>query len=531
MRPRSHRIWLAIVGLATASVVLPAIASSVEATPGISAYNEPGIYGFHSWMPATATVNPDGVVRFSNPYSGTYHGLKFTGGSAGATPSCTGIPQAATEPIGAIHWEGECTFSKPGTYTFICTVHPIEMKGTITVTNGEPTVTTEAATSVTEHEATLKGTVNPEGKATKYFFKWGATPSYGQETSVQPAGEGTADVPVSVELSGLVPGTPYHDRLVAENEKGAAEGADQTFTTVTPPSAPTATTGEGFGTSETEATLKGTVDPNGRPTTYFFKYGTTLGYGSATSAVSAGEGRTAQAVSAKLTELTPGATYHFQLVAENTLGTTSGVDRTFMIASPLPLAEEPPSSPPTTTPTTTSPPPTTLVMLPPPKVEEEVLSPLVAGSLKLTAPRHGSSAVRGSFTVAQSGAGGRLEVDLLAKNASLAKAWALRLAIYAGGAPHAWVCARRQGVVLGGPDRAWQVRAAPSQAPGADRADRAHACLRRRGDRDEERRAARLSRRGRARSRSYTRPPWPLPRAPSPYTCSATSPPACRRSR
>jgi hypothetical protein len=44
---------------------------------------------------------------------------------------------------------------------------------------------------------------------------------------------------------------------------------------------------------------------------------------------------------------------------------------------------------------------------------------LVAGSVKLTAPRHGSS-VRGSLDVSQAGAGGRLEVDLLAKSASLA---------------------------------------------------------------------------------------------------------------
>ena len=47
-------------------------------------------------------------------------------------------------------------------------------------------------------------------------------------------------------------------------------------------------------------------------------------------------------------------------------------------------------------------------------------SPLVAGSLKLTAPGHGSS-VRGSLDVSIAGAGGRLEVDLLAKTASLAR--------------------------------------------------------------------------------------------------------------
>lgn len=134
MRLRSRLLFPAAALLGAAVVVLPAIASS-ETSPSISAHNEPGAYGYatHSWMPATVTIG-GGVVKFSNPYSETRHGLKFTGGTAGATPSCTGIPVAASEETGATSWQGECTFSTPGTYTFICTVHPSEMKGTITVT-------------------------------------------------------------------------------------------------------------------------------------------------------------------------------------------------------------------------------------------------------------------------------------------------------------------------------------------------------------------------------------------------------------
>jgi plastocyanin len=142
---RRRLLFLVAALLGGAVVVLPAIASSEP--PSISAYNEPGVYGLHSWMPSTATVNPGGAVKFSNPYGETYHGLKFTGGSAGATPSCTGIPAAAGEPSGAIDWHGECTFSTPGTYTFICTVHA-EMRGTITVNpNGTTTTTTTTPTT------------------------------------------------------------------------------------------------------------------------------------------------------------------------------------------------------------------------------------------------------------------------------------------------------------------------------------------------------------------------------------------------
>jgi plastocyanin len=144
----SRRLAVILSTLVAALVVLPAVAGS-ETTPSISAYNEPGGYGYHSWMPATATVGSGGVVKFSNPYSTTYHGLKFTGGSAGATPSCTGIPAAASEETGAIDWHGECTFSAPGTYTFICTVHPTEMKGTITVNPNGTTTTTTTTTPTT----------------------------------------------------------------------------------------------------------------------------------------------------------------------------------------------------------------------------------------------------------------------------------------------------------------------------------------------------------------------------------------------
>lgn len=128
--------------------MLPAIASS-ETSPGISAHDEPGPFGYgvHSWAPPTATVGAGGTVSFANPYSEVPHGLKFTGGPA--TPSCAGIPAAASTETGAANWHGECAFSTPGTYTFICTVHPGEMKGTITVNSDGTTTTTTTPTTPT----------------------------------------------------------------------------------------------------------------------------------------------------------------------------------------------------------------------------------------------------------------------------------------------------------------------------------------------------------------------------------------------
>ena len=157
MPMRRQLLGLLAALLGAAVVVLPAAAGS-ETTPSVQAVNS-GIY-YHYWSPALLTVRTGGVVTFSNPYTETAHGLKFTG----ATPSCTGIPPAAGQATGATNWHGECTFSTPGTYSFICTVHPEEMKGTVTVTaNGTTTTTITPSPTPGGIPTTTSPTTNESG--------------------------------------------------------------------------------------------------------------------------------------------------------------------------------------------------------------------------------------------------------------------------------------------------------------------------------------------------------------------------------
>ncbi len=96
-----------------------------------------------------------------------------------------------------------------------------------------PAVATGAATEVGSDEATVEGTVNPEGSSTSYHFEYGATTSYGskQPAAAKEIGYGASSVSVSEALSGLEPGTTYHYRLVAESPEGTTEGEDETFET------------------------------------------------------------------------------------------------------------------------------------------------------------------------------------------------------------------------------------------------------------------------------------------------------------
>lgn len=103
-------------------------------------------------------------------------------------------------------------------------------------TLGPPSATTGPATGVGAAEATLTGSVSPHGLQTSFFFAYGTTTAYGQETPKASAGGGAGAASVSASLTGLSPATTYHFKLVAENESGTVPGADETFTTAPIPS-------------------------------------------------------------------------------------------------------------------------------------------------------------------------------------------------------------------------------------------------------------------------------------------------------
>jgi len=118
--------------------------------------------------------------------------------------------------------------------------------------------------------------------------------------------------------------------------------------------APVAATGTAGAVTGQSATLTGSVNANGAPTTYQFQYGPTSAHGSTTPATAAGSGTGAVATGATLGGLSPATTYHYRIVATNAGGVTHGADRIFTTAaSPSPddpTAEDQTSTPPTPTP-------------------------------------------------------------------------------------------------------------------------------------------------------------------------------------
>jgi hypothetical protein len=88
--------------------------------------------------------------------------------------------------------------------------------------------------------------------------------------------------------------------------------------------------------------LEGLVNPAGLPTSYYFQYGPTIAYGTATPMASLAAGTTGVRVGQTAIGLLPG--YHYRLIATNAAGTALGADRIFTpkaVANKVELPKEP----------------------------------------------------------------------------------------------------------------------------------------------------------------------------------------------
>jgi len=105
------------------------------------------------------------------------------------------------------------------------------------------------------------------------------------------------------------------------------------------PSAPAAATGEATAIGAAAATLNATVNDNGAVAAVAFELGATASYGTPVAATPASLGPAAGliAVTARVTGLACGTTYHYRVSAQNSVGGATGADSAFT-TSPCPAA-------------------------------------------------------------------------------------------------------------------------------------------------------------------------------------------------
>jgi len=197
-------------------------------------------------------------------------------------------------------------------------------------TTSAPSVTTDAASSITSSGATLNGTVNANNASTTVTFEYGLTTSYGSSvTADQSPVTGSSNTSVSKSITGLSPNTTYHFRVVGSNSEGTSNGADQSFTT--DPTAPTVTTQAVSDITVTAATGNGNITDLGapNPSAYGVCWNNT-GTPTTSDHITDEGGATATgAFTSSMTGLSSNSTYYVRAYATNSAGTSYGEQVSF----------------------------------------------------------------------------------------------------------------------------------------------------------------------------------------------------------
>lgn len=222
-----------------------------------------------------------------------------------------------------------------------------------------PQVVTGETTNSHLGAVTLNGTVNDEGlRLTECYFEYVTEKAF-QETRWSnlgsggsvPCEPGAGQIPtdsmnhsVSAKVTALTPGTIYRYRLVAatnsvEPERGGTEeGESASFAAADAPSVAEVSARD---ISSSYADLDAEVNPLGSDTAYHFEYVEAANYDPSApnpysegavapvSPADIGAGDRNVSIDERVGGLLPNTTYHFRVVATNTIGVTLSPDGTF----------------------------------------------------------------------------------------------------------------------------------------------------------------------------------------------------------
>lgn len=208
----------------------------------------------------------------------------------------------------------------------------------ITKQAGAPVVQTDSTTAPYISTVVVKGTINPNGAPTTYWYEYGQTSVLSSKTAGYLVGSGYTTLYTPAYITGLLSNTNYYFRLVAQNNLGTVNGITYSFKTNTTPApngiAPTTTTNAAADITRTVVNLHGQINSNGSETTFWFEYGTTSELGIVTAFQSAGGNSSSQSVSVSISNLQPLTKYYFRLNAQNQFGTINGQILNFTTQGP-----------------------------------------------------------------------------------------------------------------------------------------------------------------------------------------------------
>ena len=193
-----------------------------------------------------------------------------------------------------------------------------------------PTVTTNDATNILYHSASIGGNVTNDGgvSVTERGFVYGTSqnPTISNNKIISGTGTGT----FTCELTGLLDGTNYYVRAYAINKKGVAYGEQKTFTTKAYQK-PTVTTTAVSNITFNSVTIGGTVSSDGGAsiTERGVVYSSTTPNPTINQTVVKSHTNGLGSFTCYLTGLMAGTTYYVRAYAKNAIGISYGASVQF----------------------------------------------------------------------------------------------------------------------------------------------------------------------------------------------------------
>jgi hypothetical protein len=220
------RKLLVLVGTAAASVAVSGVAAA-GSSPTVTTGKATGVT--RSGASLFGTVNPNGSSTTYYFQWGLSPSYGFNGSPLAAGHGTVG--RTVHESAGALESGTVYHYRIVATNQFGTTVGAD--RSFKTAGNPPPQPATGPALQVNTTGAELTGAVYPEGAATTWYFQWGTTNAYGQQTTAGQTAATNSPQLVASSLEGLLaPGTIYHFRLAATHGGSVTTyGPDATFMT------------------------------------------------------------------------------------------------------------------------------------------------------------------------------------------------------------------------------------------------------------------------------------------------------------
>lgn len=221
----------------TLALLVPAVVVSavlVVTAAAVAASSPTVTTGTHSHVTDTTavlhgTVNPNGSATTYYFQWGltTAYGLQSTahGVGHGTKPKAVAATATALIPGTIYHYR---LLATNGAGTTVGADHTFKTAG-----NPPPVVATGPATQVRKNSVTVTGVVIPNNQATTYFFQWGTSTAYGQQTLAAAVAAGPTPVTVTATITGLEARRIFHYRIVALHGNTPEQaGNDASFMTL-----------------------------------------------------------------------------------------------------------------------------------------------------------------------------------------------------------------------------------------------------------------------------------------------------------